>query len=76
MIRAEGQGCGAANTHFGFQRKEMLWPEVTTECFPKVTALQLDQKDNWDQRGSVKEPDARGRAVSHLIMTILFPKTM
>lgn len=54
----------------------MLWPEVTTECFLKVVALQLGQKDNCDQRGSVKEPDARGRAISHFFLTILFPKTM
>lgn len=58
MISDEGQGGGAAHTDFGSQRKEMLWSEVTSECFLGVAALQLDQKDDWNQRG---------RAVSHFI---------
>ena len=49
----EGHSCGAAHADFAFQRKELLWPEVTRECFLKVVALQLDQKNDWNQRGRV-----------------------
>lgn len=55
----------------------MLRPEVTTECFLEVATLQLDQKDHWNQRGRVEIARCqRQRAVSHFIVTILFPKTM
>lgn len=51
-------------------------PEVARECFLEVAALQLDQKDDCFRETEWKQPDARGRAVSHFIMTVLFPKVM